>query len=163
VHRAEESHVNPLLTAIVVWLSTNFGLPATFEHPRIEFVRSDHMAAFRYQSLLPARNGQLSVANDHSDANHRREVVAVYSDAHKTIYLPEGWTGRTAAELSILVHEMVHHLQNSAGTTYDCPRGREKLAYKAQSEWLQLFGRSLETDFDIDPMTLLVTTTCELR
>ena len=32
--------MDALLTAIVVWLSTNFGLPANFESPRIRFASS---------------------------------------------------------------------------------------------------------------------------
>ena len=86
--------------------------------------------------------------------------MAVYSDAARTIYLPEGWSGRTAAELSVLVHEMVHHLQNLAGLKYNCSQEREALAYRAQERWLGLFGRSLAQDFAIDSFSLLVKTRC---
>ena len=48
------------------------------------------------------------------DARCRAETVAVYDDATRTIYLAEGWSGATRAELSVLVHEMVHHLQSRA-------------------------------------------------
>ena len=89
-----------------------------------------------------------------------RDTVAVYSDAERTIYLPEGWTGGSAAELSVLVHEMVHHAQNVRGLKFDCPQEREKLAYLAQERWLGLFGRSLAEDFELDPMSLLVKTGC---
>jgi hypothetical protein len=46
----------------------------------------------------------------------------------KTIYLPKNWTGSTPAELSVLVHEMVHHLQGATKTKYECPQAREQLA-----------------------------------
>jgi hypothetical protein len=32
--------------------------------------------------------------------------------------------------------------------------------YRAQRAWLALFGRTLEQEFDIDPMTVLVRTNC---
>ena len=86
--------------------------------------------------------------------------MAVYSDATQTIYLPEGWTGRSPAELSVLVHELVHHVQNVAGLKYACPQEREKLAYEAQERWLGLFGHSLERDFELDGFSLLVKTRC---
>jgi hypothetical protein len=86
--------------------------------------------------------------------------VAVYSDATHTIYLPEGWTGGTPAELSVLVHELVHHVQNVGGLKYACPQEREKLAYMAQERWLGLFGHNLEADFELDAFSLLVKTRC---
>ena len=77
-----------------------------------------------------------------------------------TIYLPADWTGSTPAEVSVLVHEMVHHLQNVANTKFECPQAREQLAYAAQQRWLGLFDRTLEDEFQLDPFTLLVTTRC---
>jgi hypothetical protein len=43
---------------------------------------------------------------------------------------------------------------------HECPQEREKLAYLAQERWLGLFGHSLESDFDLDPFSLLVKTRC---
>jgi len=71
-------------------------------------------------------------------------------------------TGRTPAELSVLVHEMVHHLQNQAGTTYECPAERERLAYEVQDKWLGLFGRNLEGEFEINGLALLISTSCAM-
>src|SRR5262245_48393551 len=79
---------------------------------------------------------------------------------HADDLLPERWTGTTAAELSVLVHEMVHHVQNVGGLKYQCPQEREKLAYMAQDRWLGLFGHNLEADFELDAFSLLVKTRC---
>lgn len=88
------------------------------------------------------------------------DIVSLYSNESKTIYLMDGWTGKTPAELSILVHEMVHHLQNVGQLKFACPEEREELAYKAQDSWLRLFGRDLERDFQMDPFTILVKSKC---
>jgi hypothetical protein len=93
-------------------------------------------------------------------AKRRRLVMAVYDDASRTIVMNDDWNGRSAEELSILVHEMVHHLQNLAGHQYPCQGAREKLAYEAQERWLGLFGLSLAATFELDPMTLKVSTAC---
>jgi hypothetical protein len=93
-------------------------------------------------------------------AYDRQDALAVYDDEMKTIFLPAKWTGSTPAELSILVHEMVHHLQGVAKTEYECPQAREQLAYAAQEMWLGLFSGSLENEFEIDPLTLVVSTRC---
>jgi hypothetical protein len=55
---------------------------------------------------------------------------------------------------------MVHHLQTLGGLKYECPREREKLAYAAQDRWLALFGSNLMGEFQIDPMTILIQSSC---
>jgi hypothetical protein len=137
----------------VLWLSVNFDLPAVQDHPRVEIVPQAKIIALRYGAFL-------SNANDADAPRREPSVVAVYEHATQTIYLPEGWTGKTAAELSILVHEMVHHLQNAGKLKFACPQEREALAYRAQEQWLGLFGRSLSRDFELDPFTVLVSTRC---
>jgi hypothetical protein len=88
------------------------------------------------------------------------DTLAVYIDGAEIIYLIEGWTGRTPADLSVLVHEMVHHFQYKLGLKHECPQDREKLAYAAQDRWLHLFGHSLESDFELDGFSVLVKTHC---
>jgi hypothetical protein len=152
-----------LLTAIVVWLSVSFGLPASYDHPRIEFVPPIQIAFFRYQAFTAEAQREVLARYAAAGAeNGRREVVAVYDDRRKRILLPEGWSGKTPAELSVLVHEMVHHLQKTAGLKFECPEQREKLAYEAQEKWLGLFGLTLLGEFEIDAFTLKVSTECGL-
>jgi hypothetical protein len=150
-----------LLTAIAIWLSANYALPGTFALPRIERVPSVAMASLRYKGLLSSRQREVSVIlTQEASVEKMRDIVGVYNDETRTIYVSDTWGGQTAAELSILVHEMVHHLQNEAGTSYECPAEREKLAYEAQDKWLGLFGRSLEADFQINGLALLLSTSC---
>lgn len=131
-----------LLTAIMLWLSANFEIPATDELPRIEHAPPETMAALRPQS------GPVD------------DVVALYVDENRTIYLPQNWTGDTPGELSILVHEMVHHLQNAGSIKHTCPQEREKLAFAAQDRWLSMFDSNLQDVFGINKMTLLLRTKC---
>ena len=87
-------------------------------------------------------------------------IVALYDPLRRTIYLANGWRGDTPTEVSILVHEMVHFVQDSAGETFECPQARERMAYAAQERWLAISGHSLAQDFDVDPFTLLVRSSC---
>ena len=146
-----------LLTVLATWLSLNAGLPAIQNHPQIEMVQPVRMAAIRYRGLASDR---APVTASDSDAPLAvSNIVALYDDARKTIYLPYGWRG-SPAELSVLVHELVHHIQNEAGMKFACAGEREKLAYDAQAKWLAMFGMTLQEEFDIDPFTLLVRTNC---
>jgi len=158
-----EAAMEALLTAIVIWISANNWLPATFDHPHIERVPSIEMATLRYKGLLSSRQREVTVIQaQESSIEKMRDTVALYNDQTKTIYLSDKWAGRTPAELSILVHEMVHHLQNEAGKNYECPAEREKLAYEVQDKWLGLFGRNLEGEFEINGLALLVSTSCAM-
>jgi hypothetical protein len=147
-----------LLTVLATWLSINFGLPAIENHPHVEMVQPVRMAALRYRGLAPDRAPETATSDD-APLGTPTNIVALYDDSRKTIYLPSGWRG-TPAELSVLVHELVHHLQNEAGMKFACPAEREKLAYHAQMKWLALFGTTLEAEFDVDPFSLLVRTNC---
>lgn len=147
-----------LLTVLVTWLAANFDLPSVHEHPRIEFVQPARMAELRYSRLAAAQPGGEA---EHRPASATGEAVfAIYDDASRTIFLPKNWTAATPAEMSVLVHELVHHLQNAGGQAYDCAGAREKPAYRAQARWLELFGKTLADEFALDPMTLLVRTNC---
>jgi hypothetical protein len=146
-----ESKMEALLTAIALWLSINFPLPASLNHPAIKFVSAAEMTALKQSQFR---------TSDVSASEISLDIVSLYSNASKTILLLDGWTGKTPAELSILVHEMVHHLQNVGQLKFACPEEREELAYKAQDSWLHLFGRDLESDFQMDPFTILVKSKC---
>jgi hypothetical protein len=143
-----------LLTAIVLWLSTTFNLPATFENPRVEFISATKMTALYSKSI--GQHEQVAMVTNQSQP----DVVSLYDHHAKTIYLLDGWNGKTPAELSILVHEMVHHLQTVGGLKFACPQEREELAYKAQERWLELFKHNLEQDFQLDPFSILVKSKC---
>ncbi len=151
-----------LLTVIVTWLSVTFGLPEIHEPPQVEFVSEQRMAEVRYERLGADWPHKKHPSKEEEPVKARigHGVHAIYDDRSRTIYLAEGWTGTTPAEVSVLVHEMVHHLQNLGGLTYDCAGAREKPAYQAQARWLELFGQSLPGAFQLDPMTILVRTNC---
>jgi hypothetical protein len=76
-----------LLTAIVLWLSTNCDLPATFEHPKIERVRQTEMVVRRHGSA-----DRSAFTSPEVELQAGRQVVASYDDDHRTIYLAEDWT-----------------------------------------------------------------------
>jgi len=144
-----------LLASVSAWITQNFGLPAA-DAPAIEIASPSRIAALRYRDLLLPNNNN----STEPLLGAGRSVVAVYDSSRQVIYLPEGWTGASPAEQSVLVHEMVHHIQQRAGLRFNCPEQREKLAYEAQELWLAQFGTSLEQEFELDPFTRLVLVNC---
>ena len=143
-----------LMEAILTWLSEQFALPRIDAFPQIVMASPAQITTFRFTGRLPEHQKGSAAPSGQS------EIVAAYDAHSETIYLPSGWTGRSAAELSVLVHELVHHLQHVGALRYECPQAAEEPAYAAQESWLRLFGRSLESEFRIDPFTRLVNTRC---
>jgi hypothetical protein len=150
-----------LLTEIAAWLSTNFDLPAIATPPRIELVSSAKLATMRYEdSDFSGGPSRLTGVNVPIEAALQRNVVALYNYKTETIFLLDTWTGTSPAERSVVVHEMVNRLQNLANLEFECPQAREKRAYEAQNQWLEQFGTNLETEFELDKFTVLVSSAC---
>lgn len=146
------------LDELAKWLAAKYDVPYSAEPPRLERVTPLRLYQLRHKAFLSPQ--AVSVGASAPQPGYQREVVAVYDDSTRTVYLPEGWTGETTAEQSVLVHEMVHHLQNLAGQKFACAGEREKPAYLAQDEFLKLHGLDLEKEFDVDMFTVVATSAC---
>ena len=146
-----------LLDEIVTWLGSNFDLPAAADHPAVAFVSQSKLETMRAEDRAFSRGLTQGAVGDEPAP---RRVVAVYDINLKTIFLPDDWNGKSPAGQSILVHEMVDHLQNLAGLKFECPMAREKVAYMAQDKWLKRFGTSLELEFELDMFTVLISSAC---
>ena len=146
--------MDALMTAIVLWLSSNFELAPSTNLPRVAFASPSRIGSLRYKDV--ANGAQSRSALDAASA----DTVAIYNDVTQTIYLRDDWTGKTPAELSILVHKIVHHLQTVGRMKFARPQEREELAYKAQERWLGLFGHDLKSDFGLDPFSVQIKSKC---
>lgn len=134
-----------ILHALTVWVTVTTGMPAAPEPPAIRFMPADEIAEAHY-------GRPLSVQND--------DVMAAYDEATATIMLRTEWKGHDVADLSVLVHELVHHLQHASGTTFLCAEEQEALPYAVQEKYLGQFNENLESVFGIDKLTLKLKTTC---
>jgi hypothetical protein len=150
--------LDSLLQDILAWLPANFDLPTGNSAPAIKFLSKERLATIRYGRVAAGHDRETPPPA--TSLGQERDVVALYDDKSETVFLPTGWTGATPAEQSVLVHEIVHHLQNVARLKFDCPMAREKLAYLAQDRWLERLGSGLEKEFEMDKFTLLITSAC---
>lgn len=149
-----------LLDLIASWLKANFDLAGYTEPPPVEFVSPARLVALRYRGLAldgAAYPGREKPAEPLINAP---KIEGLYDDRNHVIYLPEAWEGVTVAEISVLVHEMVHHLQHVGRVTFSCPQERERLAYKAQDKWLSIFGKNLADEFELDRFSVFAKTLC---
>ena len=136
--------MSALLALIVTWLALNFEVPANYIQPQIKFLSNAEIYQTRYGANNPGH----------------WPVTSVYDSLNDSILLPRDWTAVSPADVSILVHEMVHHLQKKAGLKYGCSEEREAVAYAAQEKWLNQNGTDLKQEFGFDAFTVKILTTC---
>ncbi len=68
-----------------------------------------------------------------------------YHPPTATIYLLGSWSPDNPYDVSVLLHELVHHRQQSL-THWECPGAQERPAYRLQERWLA--ERGLEAPFN---------------
>lgn len=134
-----------LIAVLLAWVAHATGLPTDGAAPVVAFVSPVALAEQRHAGV---------------ELQRQDTVVGLYLDDSRTILLAEDWDAGDPADVSALVHELVHHLQNVAGLTYWCTGDREALAYQVQAVWLAQFGLTLEESFALDPITLTLATSC---
>jgi len=66
--------------------------------------------------------------------------AAFYSKGEHIIYLADSWNKDDLADRSILVHELVHHLQIENQIQFACWGRYEAQAYELQIKWLSTQG-----------------------
>jgi hypothetical protein len=151
--RPERRPVGAVLALVAEFLSEKTGLPTAEQLPRVEFASSARIAALRYRDVS-------SEPELLSFSTRPNALDMFYDPVLKTIYLSELWTGGSPAELSVLVHGLVNHVQSAAGLTYPCAQSREQVAFAAQDAWLRLFGQNVKDAFGLDDATFLLSTEC---
>ena len=65
-----------------------------------------------------------------------------YDPDTATIYLIRPWSPESPQDVSVFLHELVHHRQQVAGHWY-CPGAQEPEAYRLQEAWLAERGESI--------------------
>jgi hypothetical protein len=149
-----------LISAIGAWLSFSFDLPPAAEPPTFRFASLEELVALRHRGVPSDHRSDTTVGA--TGPTEQPDILALYDSRARTIHLREDWRGDTAAGLSVVVHELVHHQQNMAALKFACGEAREEMAFAAQEQWLGLFGQNLETEFGLDPFTLFVRTNCPM-
>ena len=73
------------------------------------------------------------------DRHGGKRLRGLYDDATETIYLVAPWSPANPRDVSVLLHELVHHRQAQGGHWY-CEQAQEWDAYTLQAEWLTEHG-----------------------
>jgi hypothetical protein len=137
--------MDTLIVALIAWIAAHSSLGAA-QAPHIQFVPKLAMTSV-YQDA----------------ANERRffSVEAFYLPATATIYLPKGWRTDDLRDRSMLLHELVHHMQAANHVKVSCIGALERQAYGLQFKWLRENGIEDPYGFTgLDVLTVVIAGTC---
>ena len=130
-----------ILTALMLWLSANTPFQAHPELPKVVFLPIETMEQMFY--------GDNEYEPD--------QLHGMYNKDIDTIYLPDDWNRNSAWDMGVLVHEMVHYLQEQNEMKFNCSNEMEKMAWPIQQFYLK---KVHDYDWDYDQLWFLVISNC---
>lgn len=136
-----------LILAAMTWIASETGLPVPDSPPGVTFVSAREMATRAH----PEGRYDPTVAG---------RYLALYHPESRTILLRDDWKRHDLRDRSILVHELVHHMQAAAGRRYACRGARERVAYETQARWLEQRGAHLFRVLGLNRLFYYLITTC---
>lgn len=144
--------MNALIAALTTWIAAATGLPVPDRPPTVDFAS-------------PCQIERLVTGDALRPCPKTVRYVAAYDHRIARITLPKGWNAGDLYDVSTLLHELVHHMQASAGQVID-PRkpcsgpALEKPAYDAQIAFLEAAGVDALAVMGINALMLMVVTQC---
>lgn len=110
-----------IITALIIWLGANSDFNVNMDVPTVVFLSQDQM---ELQYFGESHTG------DHS------ELHAFYDTQKNIIVLPDTWDRRKPWDLSVLLHELVHYVQDQNNTEFNCMQEMEQESWPLQQRYL---------------------------
>ena len=131
-----------ILTALMIWLGANTTLDTNHDIPKVVFLPQEKMEQIYYvdePEKLP------------------NELHGIYDTDSDTIILRDTWDRRKPWDMGVLVHEMVHYLQDMNNVDFQCTAQMEKDAWPIQQKYLK---DQHDYDWEYDSLWYMVISTC---
>lgn len=135
----------------MAWIAARSDYEAPDDLPAVEYFSPSELLILNYgaemvaQSELPGSRTYLP------------PVEALYDREAHIIYLPTGYDHNDLATSSVLVHELVHHMQAAGGHRFDCPDAAESDAYALHNRWISEMRTG---EVRSDPLFVMVVAQC---
>lgn len=131
-----------ILTALMIWLSANTSLDTNHDIPKVLFLTQSEMEAMFYK-------GEDAMPNT---------LHGLYDTESDMIILPDTWDRRKPWDLAILLHEMVHYLQDQNELQFSCMAEMERDSWPIQQKYLK---DQHNYDWEYDGLWYAVISTCD--
>ena len=110
-----------ILTALMIWLGANTPFNTNHDIPRVIFLPQAQMEEMFYKGNDKGVN----------------TLDGLYDAESDTIILPDTWDRRKPWDLGVLLHEMVHYLQDQNEIHFNCTAEMERDAWPIQQQYLK--------------------------
>lgn len=131
-----------IITALLIWLGANSDFNVNMDIPVVMFLPQDQMELQYFGE---------SHTDDHS------ELHAFYDTQKNIIVLPNTWDRRDPWDLSVLLHEMIHYVQDQNETEFNCTAEMEKDSWPLQQKYLLEIH---DFEWDYDKLWYLMVSSC---
>ena len=156
------------ITAMMLWISnqTGYAIP---DHPTINYLSKHDMKAYAYgcdEKPIPKGNKDICAARkdwDLDDWSGSKSPLALYNHKEKLVLLDITFDIETIHDQSVILHELVHHLQNYANKPFEkgCRGHLEKEAYDLHNKWLkEKYNMNVYDVIGINELFLILLTSC---
>ena len=130
-----------IITALMIWLGANTPFDTNHDIPKVIFLPQEQMEKMFYK-------GEDEMPNT---------LHGLYDKESDTIILPDTWDRRNPWDMGILLHEMVHYLQDQNGIKFSCTAEMERDAWPTQQKYLK---EQHDYVWDYDGLWYAVISTC---
>lgn len=138
-----------LMLSLMVWAASFTGLPVPDTMPTIHMTTNQKI----FEHVRP---------NQEYKEDSGFTVRALYDHDTSTIWLNENWNPDNLVDLSIMLHELIHHMQYESGNEYECHAAMEKEAYAAQIAWVEAAGEDPWKLLNMNALFVFYVTTCDV-
>ena len=108
------------VAAALIWITASMGMDGRLEAPNVVRLTQEELnAGSQHAGLL----------------GEQYFVHGQYRPAENTVYLREDFDLQNPYHRSVLVHELVHYIQDIRNIHYDCQAMYEEEAYRLQAQW----------------------------
>ena len=148
-----------IITALMLWISNQTGWPIP-DHPNITYIQNGKEFFLLSHDCDKKPDQKICIGYDGDESN----ILALYNHLTKTIYLNKEFWWASVRDQSILLHELVHHMQYSRDSEFyrkQCKGDIEKEAYDLQEIWLKERGRTLYDTIELGPLFRYILTRCD--
>ena len=132
-----------ILTALMIWLGANTTFDTNHDIPNVLFLTQTQMEELYYP--------------EGKKDNFPNQLHGLYDKESNTIILPDTWDRRDPWDMGVLLHEMIHYLQDVNKHEFQCTAEMERDAWPIQQKYLQ---EQHDYVWDYDGLWYMVISTC---
>src|SRR5262245_1687534 len=137
--------MDSMIIAFISWIAARSNLVAA-DPPRIFFAPQQRIGEIYYRT---------------SEPGNALQPRAVYDFRTATVFLHNRWRSSELYDQSVLLHELVHHLQARNKIKVPCQVAFERQAYELQVSWLREQGvKSPYAFMGTNELTIYVASEC---